>query len=58
VGERHLKLSLLLGGRRLPGIRFGSAEPLPDHVRAVYRLDVNEWQGTSSLQLVVEHVEG
>ena len=58
VGERHLKLSLLLGGRRLPGIRFGSAEPLPDHVRAVYRLDVNEWQGASSLQLVVEHVEG
>jgi single-stranded-DNA-specific exonuclease len=28
---------------------------LPDDIQAVYRLDVNEYNGLSSLQLVVEH---
>ncbi|HET7402736.1 MAG TPA: single-stranded-DNA-specific exonuclease RecJ [Usitatibacter sp.] len=56
VGERHLRLGLSCGGRRLAAIRFGSAETLPDEIHAVYRLDVNEFQGTSSLQLVIEHV--
>jgi single-stranded-DNA-specific exonuclease len=55
VGERHLKLALSAAGRRLDAIRFGSAEPLPNAIHAVYRLDVNEYQGTRSLQLVVEH---
>jgi single-stranded-DNA-specific exonuclease len=57
VGERHLKLTLGLGARRFSAIRFGSPEPLAPSIRAVYRLDVNEYQGESSLQLVVEHVE-
>ncbi len=56
VGERHLRLTLALGGQRFAAIRFGSAEPLPDAVHAVYRLDVNEFQGAASLQLVVESV--
>ena len=56
VGERHLRLGLSCGGRRLSAIRFGSAEALPDEIHAVYRLDVNEFQGASSLQLVIEHI--
>jgi hypothetical protein len=28
---------------------------LPDEIHAVYRLDVNEYNGLTSLQLVVEH---
>ena len=55
VGEKHLKLTLVMDGRRYGAIRFGSAEPLPANVEAVYRLDVNEYQGTSSLQLVIDH---
>jgi single-stranded-DNA-specific exonuclease len=55
VGEKHLKLALAAHGRRFPAIRFGCADALPDRIEAVYRLDVNEFQGTSSLQLVVEH---
>jgi single-stranded-DNA-specific exonuclease len=55
VGEKHLKLALSCHGRRFSAIRFGSAEPLPERVAAVYRLDVNEYLGSSSLQLVVEH---
>jgi single-stranded-DNA-specific exonuclease len=57
VGEKHLKLTLGLAGRRIPAIRFGTPDPLPASIRAVYRLDVNEYQGTSSVQLVIEHVE-
>jgi single-stranded-DNA-specific exonuclease len=56
VGEKHLKLSLSSGGRRHDAIRFGSADSLPASIRAVYRLDVNEYQGFRSLQLVVEHI--
>ena len=57
VGEKHLKLTLGLAGRRIPAIRFGTPDALPASIRAVYRLDVNEYQGTSSVQLVIEHVE-
>jgi single-stranded-DNA-specific exonuclease len=58
VGERHLKLALSAAGRRHDAIRFGSPEPLPAAIRAVYRLDVNEYQGMKALQLVIEHAEG
>jgi single-stranded-DNA-specific exonuclease len=55
VGEKHLKLMLTLDGHRYSAIRFGSADALPASVDVVYRLDVNEYQGTSTLQLIVEH---
>ncbi|HET7728426.1 MAG TPA: single-stranded-DNA-specific exonuclease RecJ [Usitatibacter sp.] len=57
VGEKHMKLSLLHAGRRVPAIRFSWAEPMPDEITAVYRLDVNEYQGSASLQLIVEQVD-
>jgi single-stranded-DNA-specific exonuclease len=57
VGEKHLRLTLSCAGRRHEAIRFGSADPLPASIRAVYRLDVNEFQGMSTVQLVVEHTE-
>jgi single-stranded-DNA-specific exonuclease len=46
-----------VGGKRFAAIRFGSAEPLPSTVHAVYKLDINEYQGTSSLQLMIDHVD-
>jgi single-stranded-DNA-specific exonuclease len=57
VGEKHLRLTLACDGQRFGAIRFGSADPLPAAVHAVYRLDVNEFQGASTLQLVIDHVE-
>jgi single-stranded-DNA-specific exonuclease len=57
VGEKHTRATLSLGGRRFAAIRFGSADPLPATVHAVYKLDINEYQGTASLQLVIDHVE-
>lgn len=55
VGERHLRLTLSRGGRSYAAILFNEADRLPATIRAVYRPDVNEWQGTSALQLVLEH---
>jgi len=57
VGERHLKLRLARGGRVLEAMRFNALEPLPGGVRAAYRLQVNEFNGAQTLQLVIEHWE-
>jgi single-stranded-DNA-specific exonuclease len=57
VGEKHTRLTLGLEGQRFAAIRFGSADPLPGSVHAVYRVDVNEFQGAETLQLIIEHVE-
>ena len=58
VGGRHLQLQLLSrqpGARAIKGVLFGAADPLPDDIHAVFRLDVNEFNGLRSVQLVVEH---
>ena len=61
VGERHLKLWLVKGGRRIEAMCFNALEstpaPLPNPVRAAYRLSVNEFNGLKNIQLNVEHFE-
>jgi single-stranded-DNA-specific exonuclease len=57
VGEKHLKLRLVKDGRRYEAMRFGALEPLPEKVRAAYRLAVNEFNGLRTIQLNVEHFE-
>ncbi len=64
VGERHLKLSLAAPGLPDPieAIAFSvDVDRWPDdavrRVRLAYRLDVNEYRGRRSLQLVVEQLE-
>ena len=57
VGGRHLKLRL----RRVPAepvfnaILFGREAPLPSRVSTVYRVQVNEFNGMRSVQLVLDH---
>jgi single-stranded-DNA-specific exonuclease len=59
VGGRHLKLRL----RRKPAepafdaIAFGRDAPLPSRVSAVYRVQVNEFNGMRSVQLVLDHCQ-
>lgn len=55
--ERHLKLTLRKGHARFDAIRFNSPEPAPARIRAAYRLGVNEYNGRSSVQLLVEYFE-
>jgi single-stranded-DNA-specific exonuclease len=57
VGEKHLKLRLVKDGRRFDAMRFGDLAPLPERVRAAYRLSVNEFNGLKNVQLNVEHFE-
>jgi single-stranded-DNA-specific exonuclease len=57
AGERHLKLRLRKGERRLEAMRFNSLEPLPPRMRAAYRLSVNDYNGLKSVQLNLEHYE-
>jgi len=57
VGGRHLKLRLRTpdSARLFNGILFGRNDPLPLRIRAVYRVQVNEFNATRSVQLLVEH---
>lgn len=70
VGEKHLKLKLkklhaasvddtTQGARKsaetYDGILFFHSDPLPDVIDAVYRLQINEYNGKSSLQFLLEH---
>ena len=55
--EKHLKLTLSKGGTRYEAIRFNHAESAPARIRAVFRLDINEWQGATKVQLMLDHFE-
>ncbi len=57
VGEKHLKLRLKQSGRSFEAMLFFHAEPLPERLHAVYRLDVNEYNGNTTLQLLLNHWE-
>ena len=55
VGQKHTRLSLARDGETFEAILFRHAEPLPPRVHAVYRPEINRWQGNEALELVVEH---
>ena len=54
VGEKHLKLRVRHGGALRDAIWFGHAEPLPQHVKLAYRLNLDTWNGQARVQMVVE----
>lgn len=55
--DKHLKLQLEKGGRKYDAIWFGHTDALPDHAQVAFRLDANEYNGKTSVQLMVEHAE-
>ena len=57
VGGRHLKLRLRRPGGHdvLDAIAFGQEAPLPARVATVYRVQVNEYNGKRSVQLVLDY---
>ena len=55
VGEKHLKLKLSAPSGTFEAIHFFSTDPMPGSIRAVYSLDINEYNGKVSLQLIVRH---
>lgn len=63
VGERHLKLMVepMNGGPLLDGIAFNIDTTLwPDssvrEVKLAYKLDINEYRGNRSVQLLIQHL--
>ncbi len=57
VGEKHLKLKLAMGSTTFDAIYFFNIDPLPKNIRAVYKLSANEYNGNTTIQLVIEHWE-
>ncbi|MHB8533923.1 MAG: single-stranded-DNA-specific exonuclease RecJ [Sulfuricaulis sp.] len=63
VGEKHLKLNLRPShqAKTLDAIAFNCVRngeiTVYSQIRAAYRLDVNEYRGNRSLQLIIEHLE-
>jgi len=55
--ERHLKLVLDKNGQRYDAIWFGHTDTLADQVHVAFRLDANEYNGITKVQLIVEHIE-
>lgn len=61
VGDNHvkLKLRLLNGSKALDAIAFNATEQSwaagANKIHAVYRLDVNEFRDTTTVQLLIEH---
>ena len=60
VGENHRRLKLRSedSAQVLEAIQFnvGVGAP-PSRIRAVFQLDVNEWNGAESLRLLIRHLE-
>ncbi len=55
VGGKHLKLKLRKSERFFDAILFSETNALPRNICAVYRMEVNEFKNTTSLQLAVQH---
>ena len=55
--DTHLKLRLRKGDTVIDALRFNSTESAPEMAKVAYRLQVNEFNGVTSPQLVVEHLE-
>jgi single-stranded-DNA-specific exonuclease len=62
VGHKHLKMKLEIPGRHWPidAIAFNTVEAdlpdNPDNIRIAYKLDVNEYKGERTPQLLVTHI--
>ncbi|MDR3389766.1 MAG: single-stranded-DNA-specific exonuclease RecJ [Rudaea sp.] len=59
VAEKHMRFRLRSDGGReaVDAIMFNASEGLspPERLRAVFSLDLDEWQGTERLQLLLRH---
>jgi single-stranded-DNA-specific exonuclease len=62
IGEAHLRLKLRQrggNGAALDAVLFNADRcgPLPSSIRAAFQLEIDEWDGSQSLRLLLRHVE-
>lgn len=55
VGEKHLKLRVSQQGRSYDAMLFNQSDRLPASIDTVYRPQMNEFRGETTLQLVLSH---
>lgn len=55
LGEKHLKMTVEIGGRQLDAIQFNETKEVDGSIDVTYRLDINEYRGERKLQLLVEN---
>lgn len=60
VGGAHMRLEVvpddgLRAGPSMCAMLFRHDQPVPPRIHAAYRLDVNEWNGNRTVQLLVDH---
>lgn len=54
--DAHTKLKLQQGLEEFEAILFHHNEPLPETISALYKIDVNEYKGVSTVQLMIEAI--
>ena len=57
IKDRHLKLELRLGTRRVAAIAFGRTEPVEREALLAYQLQRDTWQGADGVSLTVRHFD-
>ncbi len=57
IKDRHLKLELRLGTRRVAAIAFGRTEPVEREALLAYQLQRDTWQGADGVSLIVRHFD-
>ncbi|EXI67829.1 MAG: Single-stranded-DNA-specific exonuclease RecJ [Candidatus Accumulibacter adjunctus] len=55
--DKHLRLRLRKGTQIVDAIQFNFAQAPGRHMRAAYRLAINEYNGVETAQLMIEHIE-
>lgn len=55
--DKHLKLMLEKNGQQYDAIWFGHNEALTERANVAFRLDANEYNGVTKVQLLIEHAE-
>ena len=60
VGEEHLKMTLAQGDLLVDAIAFRQPflKENPEQVHVVYKLQMNRYAGSETIQLMVEYLEG
>jgi len=55
VGDGHARLVLTRGRERFAAMAFRTPAALPARVHALFRTEINRYQGLSALELVIDH---
>ena len=55
VGGKHTRMTLRRGDEHFDAILFQCTDALPLRIHAAFHPAINEWQGASSVELIVDH---